>query len=103
MNEQVAENPFKLAPRWCRRGGHPQYSGSNHRFYSLDCYGFQCPNDLGSIPHSERKKQKGRRVMRKLRTKALIVHEATAALHVVIPGVLLVGITDLILKLQGVI
>ena len=41
--------------------------------------------------------------MRKLRTKALIVHEATAALHVVIPGVLLVGITDLILKLQGVI
>jgi hypothetical protein len=40
---------------------------------------------------------------RRLRAKALVVHEATAALHVVIPGVVIAGVVDIILKLQGVI
>lgn len=38
-----------------------------------------------------------------LRARVLIVHEATAAFHIVIPGVILVVVADVLLKMEGVI
>lgn len=103
MNDQTAENPFKLASRRYRCGDSSQYGWPSYRFSDIDRDRLQCSDDLWSVPCSENQKQEDRKMTRRLRAKALVVHEATAALHVVIPGVVIAGVVDIILKLQGVI